>query len=94
MTYSLNSSSNDPRVDDLRRQHQKQLSRFFVTFALIEGVLLIAAAIAVYGLELIDPAQGIWILVGIAALGGFVMSGVLLSLTRRHTQEMRDITGG
>ncbi len=93
MSYSLNASSNDDRVETLKRQHQRRQSRFFIAFALIEGFALAAAVVVVYLLELVDPDQGIWLLVAIAAIGGFTMSMGLLSMNRRHAQEMRDLTG-
>jgi len=93
MSYSLNASSNDDRVVTLKRQHQRRLSRFFIAFALIEGLALAVSVVVVYLLELIDPDQGIWLLVGIAVIGGFTMSMGLLSMNRRHAQEMRDLTG-
>ncbi|MEW1975763.1 hypothetical protein AB0301_11920 [Microbacterium profundi] len=93
MSYSLNASSNDPRVEELKRQHQRRQTRLLVTIALVEGIALAVAAIAVYVLGLVDPDQGIWILIGIAAVGAFVMSTSLMSMIRRHAREMRDLTG-
>lgn len=69
------------------------MTRFFMGFALIEGVLLAAGVVAVYLLQLIDPEQGIWLLVAIGVLGAVVLSGSLLSMTRRHAREMRELTG-
>lgn len=93
MSYSLNGSSNDSRVAALRKEQQQRMTRFFMAFALIEGVLLAAGVVAVYLLELIDPEQGIWLLVVIGVLGAVVLSGSLLSMTRRHAREMRELTG-
>lgn len=93
MSYSLNGSSNDPRVEELKRQHQRRQTRLLVTIALVEGIALAVAAIAVYVLGLVDPDQGIWILIGIAAVGAFVMSTSLMSMIRRNAREMRDLTG-
>ena len=81
----------DPRVVALRREQQKRQSRFFLWFALIEGAVLLAAVILVYGFEIVDPDQGIWLLVAIAVIGGIVLSSSLLSMMRRHTQELRDL---
>lgn len=93
MSYSLNASSNDDRVEALKRQHQRRQTRLLVTIALVEGIALAVAAIAVYVLGLVDPDQGIWILIGIAAVGAFVMSTSLMSMIRRNAREMRDLTG-
>jgi hypothetical protein len=93
MSYSLNASSNDPRVEELKQQHQRRQTRLLVTIALVEGIALAAAAVAVYVLGLVDPEHGIWILIGIAAVGAFVMSTSLMSMIRRNAREMRDLTG-
>lgn len=93
MSYSLNGSSNDDRVQALKREHQQRQTRFFITFALIEGLALAAAVVIVYVLELVDPEQGVWLLVGIAVIGGLVLSMGLLSMVRRHAREMDDVTG-
>ena len=81
----------DPRVVALRDQQRRRQTRFFLVFALIEGFALLAATVLVYGFELVDPEQGIWILIAIAVAGGVVLSATLLSMMRRHTQELRDL---
>jgi ABC-type cobalamin transport system permease subunit len=93
MSYSLNGSSNDPRVAELRKQHQHRLSRFFITFAIIEGIVMLAGIAAVSLLEIVEPEQGVWLLLAIALIGGLVMSVRLMSMTRRHGREMKDLTG-
>ncbi|WP_417509536.1 hypothetical protein [Microbacterium sp.] len=93
MSYSLNGSSNDDRVDQLRRQHQRQQTRFFIAFAAIEGLAFVATLIVVFALGLVDRDLGIWILLAIALIGGAFMSVALLAMRRRHSQEIRDITG-
>lgn len=93
MTYSLNAGSNDPRLAALRERQQQEQKRLFITFAAIEGLLIAAALVVVYLLGVIDPEQGVWVLVAIAALGGFVFSTMLLSLVRRHTRERNELTG-
>ncbi|UYO97131.1 hypothetical protein OED01_16250 [Microbacterium sp. M28] len=81
----------DPRVVALRDEQRRRQTRFFLVFALIEGLALLAATVLVYGFELVDPEQGIWILIAIAVAGGIVLSSSLLSMMRRHTQELRDL---
>lgn len=93
MSYSLNSSSNDPRVDELQRRHRQRQSRFIMVFALIEGLVIVAALLAVYVLRLVDPDMGIWILVAIAVIGGGILSASLVSSNTRHARDLRDITG-
>ncbi|MGP6169847.1 hypothetical protein ACTU6U_15195 [Microbacterium sp. A196] len=93
MSYSLNGSSNDDRVDQLRRQHQQRQTRFFIAFAVIEGFAFITTLIVVFALGLVDADLGVWILLAIALIGGAFMSVSLLAMRRRHSQEIRDITG-
>jgi len=93
MSYSLNGESEQKRVDDARAAQQRRLNRFIITFGGIEIGLLVIAAVIVFGFELIDPEVGIWVLVAIAAVGGFVMSGFLLSNARRNAEELSRITG-
>ncbi|HWK77710.1 hypothetical protein [Microbacterium sp.] len=93
MSYSLNGSSDDHRVEALKRQHQQRQSRFFITFAVVEGLAILAAVVVVYLLGLVDPQLGIWILLAIALIGATAMSTGIMSMTRRHAQELRDITG-
>lgn len=81
----------DPRVVALRREQQRGQTRFLVGFAITEGILLLAAAALVYGFEIVDPEQGIWILVVIAVIGGLVLSLSLMSMMRRNTQALRDL---
>lgn len=82
---------NDPRVVALRDEQRRRQTRFFLTFALIEGAALLAAVILIYGFEIVEPDQGVWILVAIAVVGGIVLSSSLLSMMRRHNQELRDL---
>lgn len=93
MSYSLNGSSNDGRADELRRQHQQRQKRFFMIFATVEGLALAAGVVVVYLLGLVDPEQGIWLLVVIALIGGVTLSAGLVSMNRCHSREMDDLTG-
>ena len=93
MSYSLNASSNDDRVETAKRQHQQRMTRFFLAFAVIEVLAFVAALVVIYSLGVVDPDQGVWILVGIAVIGGLVMSTSIMSMSRRYKQEMRDLTG-
>ncbi len=93
MSYSLNGSSNNDRAAALTREHQQRLSRFFIAFALIEGLAFAGAVVVVYVLGLIDPEQGIWLVVGVAVAGGLVLTISLLSMVRRHARDLRDVTG-
>lgn len=90
---SFDGSVNDPRMIEMRRRHQRRMTRTFVLFATVEIVVLVAAAVLVYGFQVVDPEQGVWILVAIAAVGGFTLSGLILSMTQRHARELRDLGG-
>ena len=71
----------------LRRRQQAELSRFFIRFAMVEGVVLAAAVVVIFVLRLIDPDIGIWVLLAVAAVGAAILSGYLVSTTRRHQRE-------
>ena len=77
MTHDSGISSVEPPAEELRRV-QKQRQRFLIGFAVIEGIILAIAMVIVFGLELIDPAVGIWVIVAIALLGGGVLSAYLM----------------
>lgn len=82
------SSTADEREAQVRARQQKERSRFFVAYAMVEGFLLAAAVVVVYVLELIDPAQGVWLLVAIAVLGGGVLSAYLVTGSTRNQREL------
>jgi hypothetical protein len=90
---TLNGSSNDPRVAALKAEWTQRRTRFFLTFAVLEGVVIALAVVAVFVLRLVDEDLGLMIIVGIAVLGGLVMSFTLLSQQRAYQQQLRDITG-
>lgn len=46
-----------------------------------------AAVIVIFVLQLIDPDVGIWVLLALVVLGASVLSGYLLTTTRRHQRE-------
>lgn len=82
---------NDDRAAQLRRQHQQRLNRFFLMFAVVEGIVLVALVIIIYVLELIDPDVGIWLLLAVAALGGAFLSATLLRSVRRNQRELEEL---
>ncbi|MGP9844677.1 hypothetical protein [Brachybacterium sp. 107] len=88
MSHSSDTDPSDAGAKELARQRQEQMSRFFVAFAVVEGLLLAGSVIAIYVLELIDPALGIWVLLGIAVIGGTVLSSCILSANRRSQREL------
>ncbi|GAA1308190.1 hypothetical protein [Brachybacterium tyrofermentans] len=88
MSHSSDTDPSDARARELSRQRQEQMSRFFVAFAVVEGLLLAVSVIAIYVLELIDPELGVWVLIGIGVLGGTVLSTYILSTNRRNRREL------
>lgn len=91
---SADDSSIDARVravvvvDYGRRQ-----TRLFVTFALVEGVVLAVLVAVIYGFELIDPEIGIWYIVAVAVIGGFLLSMFLLRLIQARTRAIAQAKG-
>ncbi|ASK65083.1 hypothetical protein CFK39_03725 [Brachybacterium avium] len=72
----------------VRRRQQERRSRVFVRFAIIEGVVLAAAVLAIFVLELIDPTIGIWVILVLAVLGSVILSGYLVTAARRDQREL------
>ncbi|WP_422115265.1 hypothetical protein [Brachybacterium sp. UNK5269] len=90
MTSTPGNSSAVSPEDAARRDRQQKLQRFFVTFAVIEGVLLAAAVVLIYVLEVIDPAIGHWVLIAIALLGGLVLSSYLMKNVQGNRPEQAE----
>jgi hypothetical protein len=93
MTHSPSSSSVASSEDEARRERQQKLQRFFITFAVIEGVILAAAVVLIYVLEVIDPAIGHWVLIAIALLGGLVLSSYIMKNVQGNRQEPAERSG-
>lgn len=88
---SFNAASSHEQVAELRRIHRQRMTRTFVVFGTIEVILLVTATIVVYGLEIVPFAQSEWIIVAIAAVGGLILSALVLSLGRRNARELREL---
>lgn len=86
--------STTPPAEELRRRQQERLSRFFIGFAIVEGLLLGACVLAIYVLGLIDPEIGIWLLLGVAAVSATVLTTFLMATTRRNQRELEQSTDG
>lgn len=91
MSDNPHSNPADERVEQARLRHRQEQTRFFMVFAMIEGALLAAAVVIVYVLELIDPAQGIWLILAIVLLSGGVLSTYLLTRPQRNQREIAQI---
>lgn len=86
-------STNDPRIQALQQEFGQKRVRFFVTIAVIEGALLVLAALAVFVLGVVPEETGVWLLVAIALFGGLTMTFGIMSQQRAYQRAVRDITG-
>jgi Na+/melibiose symporter-like transporter len=78
----------ESRVAAVEKEYAARQSRLFLRFAMVEGALLLIAVLVVYVFEVVDPEIGVWILVAIAAVGGFALSALLV----RHMQSRAKAT--
>ncbi|WP_299298431.1 hypothetical protein [uncultured Brachybacterium sp.] len=92
MNHLPASSSADAAAADSRRVQQER-QRFFIAFAVMEGIVLALAAVLIYVLELIDPALGHWVLIAIALLGGGILSTYLVISMRPSRQGPAPVSG-
>jgi nitrate reductase NapE component len=86
-------SSIDARVRAVEKEYMSRQTRLFITFALIEGPVLLLLAVAIYGFELIDPEIGIWFIVAVAVVGGFLMSMLLMRLIQGRVRAVAQAKG-
>lgn len=92
MTYAGDSSI-DARVRAVVADYGRRQTRLFLTFALVEGVVLAALVAVVYGFELIDPDVGIWYIVAVAVAGGFLLSMFLVRMMQARTRDIAQAKG-
>ncbi|WP_312168094.1 hypothetical protein [Microbacterium sp.] len=92
MSYA-GESSIDARVRAVEKEYMSRQTRLFITFALIEGPVLLLLAVAIYGFELIDPEIGIWFIVAVAVVGGFLMSMLLMRLIQGRVRAVAQAKG-
>ncbi len=92
MSYA-GESSIDARVRAVNADFGRRQTRLFVTFALIEGPVLLLLAVAIYGFEVIDPEIGIWFIVAVAVIGGFLMSMLLMRLMQARVRAVAQAKG-
>lgn len=90
---SADDSSIDARVRAVVLDYGRRQTRLFVRFALIEGAVLAVLVAVTYGFELIDPEVGIWYLVAVAVVGGFLLSTLLLRLIQARTRAIAQAKG-
>lgn len=86
-------SSIDARVRAVEDDYRRRLSRLMVTFASVEAVALVALAVAIYALEIVDPELGIWFIVVAAVAGGSILSFLLMKHMRDRTAAVAQARG-
>lgn len=92
MTYAGDSSI-DARVREVILDFGRRQTRLFLTFALVEGVVLLVLVALIYGFGVIDPEVGIWYLVAVALVGGSLLSMFLVRLMQARTQAIAQAKG-
>ncbi|MDR6867980.1 hypothetical protein J2Y69_002588 [Microbacterium resistens] len=85
--------STEARVRRVNEEYGRKRTRFFVGFALVEGAALAAATLVVYVLGIVDPDQGMWLIIVLALLGAISLSVWLVTSTRSQQQAIRDVGG-
>nr|WP_201470567.1 hypothetical protein [Microbacterium hydrocarbonoxydans] len=86
-------SSIEARVRAVHDDFARRQTRLFVTFAVVEGPVLLLLAVAIYGFELIDPEIGIWFIVAVAVVGGFLLSMLLMRMTQARVRAVAQAKG-
>jgi len=84
--------STEAQVRRISDEFARKRARMFVTFACVEGPVL-AAAVVVYVLKLVDPDTGMWIMVALALLGALVLGTMIIRQTQAQQQAIRDVGG-
>lgn len=86
-------SSISARVTAVEKEYAARLNRTFIGFAVVEGILLALAVVVVYVLELVQPEIGMFIILGVALLGGVALSAFLMSHMRARTRAVAQARG-
>ena len=55
--------------------------------------MLLLLAVAIYGFEVIDPQIGVWFLLAVAMIGGFLLSALLLRLVQARARAVAQARG-
>lgn len=90
---SADETSIAARVQAVNTDFTRRQTRLFLTFALIEGPVLLLLAVVIYGFELIDPQIGVWFLLAVAMIGGFLLSALLLRLVQARARAVAQARG-
>lgn len=86
-------SSIDARVRAVNTDYNSRQTRLFVTFALIEGPVLLLLAVAIFGFEVVDQDTGMWVIVAVALVGGVLMSLLIVRLTQARARAVAQAKG-
>lgn len=85
-----NASHGVPPLDATGQQEFDALARarmrFFLRFALTEGAVLAILIVLMYAVGIIDPDIGLYLLIGVALVGGLVLSVVLTRQMKRQQE--------
>lgn len=85
--------STQAQVQRVTEEFGRKRARMFLAFAFIEGALLVGAVLTIYGMKLVEPRTGVWIMLVIVILGGIVMTAMILTQMRAQRQAIRDLGG-
>ncbi|WP_353112532.1 hypothetical protein [Microbacterium sp.] len=82
------------RVARVEREFAARMQRALILMAVLEGGALLVAGLAIYALDLIEPDRGVFILVGIALLGGMLFSYFVIRFAKQKQQAIEQAKGG
>ncbi|MFE6734516.1 hypothetical protein [Microbacterium sp. NPDC057650] len=88
-----NDTSIEGRIARANRDAMQRQQKLFVRFAIVEGLVLALAVVAIYVLKLVDPDAGIFVILGVAVVGAFVLSLLLIREVKRRQRELAEAKG-
>lgn len=92
MSYTGDSSVGG-RVRDVEKDYAQRQTRLFRNFALAEGSVLLIVVVVVYVLGLVDPDVGVWVLAGVALIGGVALSTLLMRHLKNRAAALAQARG-
>ncbi|WP_341976699.1 hypothetical protein [Microbacterium sp. LWO13-1.2] len=92
MSYAGDSSVGG-RARDVEKDYAQRQTKLFRNFALVEGTVLLIVVVAVYVLGLVDPEMGVWILAGVALIGGVALSTLLMRHLKNRAAALAQARG-
>lgn len=85
--------STQAQVQRVTEEFGRKRARMFLAFAFIEGALLLGAVLTIYGMKLVEPRTGVWIMAVIVILGGIVMTAMIFTQMKAQQRAIRDVGG-